>query len=82
MPQGLTDVLVSWNREGRLSGQKERWRIVPACVWWTKWRERNQRCFEDKQCSNQKLRVNCLVLYYFWCKQEYKQDIFDVLDNM
>ncbi|KAG5580719.1 hypothetical protein H5410_051346 [Solanum commersonii] len=40
-----------WNRDGNQSGHKERWKIVPAYIWWTIWMEKNQRCFENKSCS-------------------------------
>lgn len=39
-------------------------------------------CFEDKGSSIQKMKMNCLILYYFWCKSELLENksIFDVLD--
>ncbi|WMV13431.1 hypothetical protein MTR67_006816 [Solanum verrucosum] len=49
------------------------------------WMERNQRCFENKSCSQQKLKMNCLVLFFFWCKHEYPQeeeDIPSILDYL
>lgn len=68
MPQVLTDALISWNREGSITIQKERWKIVPARIWWTLWKERNQICFEDKENSLQKIKLNCLGLFHFWGK--------------
>ncbi|WMV40390.1 hypothetical protein MTR67_033775 [Solanum verrucosum] len=40
--------------------------------------ERNQRCFKNKSCSMQNLKLNCLVLFFFWCKHEYPQDAEDI----
>ncbi|KAG5567895.1 hypothetical protein H5410_065090 [Solanum commersonii] len=62
---------------------EKRWRIVPACIWWTIWKERNQRCFEGKQNNIQKIKANCLGLYYFWCKQvviEDVENVFNIID--
>ncbi|WMV19357.1 hypothetical protein MTR67_012742 [Solanum verrucosum] len=42
--------------------------MVPACIWWTIWKERNQRCFEGKKSNIQKIKTYC-YLFYFWCKQ-------------
>ncbi|WMV22579.1 hypothetical protein MTR67_015964 [Solanum verrucosum] len=33
MPRHTSDFLACWNREGNTSGHKERWKIVPACIW-------------------------------------------------
>ncbi|XP_059277663.1 uncharacterized protein LOC132031768 [Lycium ferocissimum] len=82
-PGSIEGVLKCWNRDGNVTRKEERWKIVPSCIWWTVWKERNQRCFENKQNNLQKLKMNCLALFYFWCKQEIldqTEDIFDVLD--
>ncbi|KAF3666149.1 3-hydroxyisobutyryl-CoA hydrolase-like protein 2, mitochondrial [Capsicum annuum] len=33
----IKGVLSSWNNDGNASSQEERWKIVPACIWWTVW---------------------------------------------
>ncbi|WMV46588.1 hypothetical protein MTR67_039973 [Solanum verrucosum] len=84
MPGNTKGFLDSWGREWYLTNQKERWRVVPVYIWWTKCKERNQRCFKDKPCNTQRMKMKCLALYYFLCKQEYlvqTKNIFDVLDN-
>lgn len=53
-PRNMVDVLVSWNRQGANSNQKERWKVIPA-YWWIMWDERNKRCFEDKSSHIQKM---------------------------
>lgn len=67
-----------------ISPVRKRWGIVSTCIWWTIWKERNQWCFEDK-CYYTKAETKCLVLFYFWHKQEYLKDleyIFDVLESL
>ncbi|WMV13212.1 hypothetical protein MTR67_006597 [Solanum verrucosum] len=78
MPGSIKEALACWNRDGNQSGHRERWKIVPACIWWTIWLERNQRCFEDKSCSMEKMKLKCLALFYFWCKHEYPHEDEDI----
>ncbi|WMV09232.1 hypothetical protein MTR67_002617 [Solanum verrucosum] len=49
MPSKIADTLFSWEEAGAGAGNKERWRIIPSCIWWTIWKERNDRCFEDRR---------------------------------
>ena len=74
MPRSIKEALACWNRDRIQSGHWERWKIVPAYIWWTIWMERNQRCFENKSSSLQTLKMNCLVLFVFWCKHKYPQE--------
>jgi len=78
MPRHTVEALACWNRDGNQSGHKERWKIVPACIWWTIWKERNQRCFENKSISFQSMKMNCLATFYFWCIQSVPKDIGDI----
>ncbi|WMV54063.1 hypothetical protein MTR67_047448 [Solanum verrucosum] len=48
MPSKITHFLYSWEDAGIGVVGSDGWRIVPACIWWTIWKERNSRCFEDK----------------------------------
>ncbi|WMV14448.1 hypothetical protein MTR67_007833 [Solanum verrucosum] len=82
-PRSIIEVLQCWNRDGNAGKNEKRWRIVPACIWWTIWKERNQRCFEGKQNNIQKIKTNCLGLYYFWCKQVVigdTENVFNIID--
>ncbi|WMV25645.1 hypothetical protein MTR67_019030 [Solanum verrucosum] len=69
MPRTTKDVLYSWEEIGRRGSGEDWWELIPACIWWTLWKERNARCFEDKRNNTQEIRMNCLSLLYFWCKQ-------------
>ena len=84
-PGSIRGVLNSWNSDGNAATKEERWKIVPACICWTVWKERNQRGFEDEQNGLQSFKMNCLALFYFWCKQNIlvqAEDIWDVLDYL
>ncbi|KAG5623060.1 hypothetical protein H5410_008278 [Solanum commersonii] len=61
MPRNIVNVLASWNREGANSNQKERWKVIPACIWWAIWEDRNKKCFEDKSSHFQKIKLKCFI---------------------
>lgn len=81
MPGRIIDVLHSWEEAGSQAIDRDRWRTVPASVWWTSWKERNSRCFEDVGNSLQKIKLNCLLIFSsFWCKQTYSEESVDIID--
>ncbi|WMV55237.1 hypothetical protein MTR67_048622 [Solanum verrucosum] len=50
------------------------WRIIPSCIWWTVWKERNGRYFKDKSNSIKKVKWNCIESFYCWCKEQHIED--------
>lgn len=81
-PGCIRGVPSSWIRDGNVT-KEERWKIVPICIWWSIWNERNNRSFKNVQNSLQDVKKKCLALFYFWCKHSLlaqTEDIFDVLD--
>ncbi|KAG5569956.1 hypothetical protein H5410_059722 [Solanum commersonii] len=75
MPEHTADLLSCWIRRGGSKSQKKWWRIIPACIWWSVWKERNGRCYENKSNSIQKVKENCIAHLYFWCKQECIEEV-------
>ncbi|KAG5614777.1 hypothetical protein H5410_014601 [Solanum commersonii] len=71
---------MSWKEIGRRHSTEDWWELIPACIWWTLWKERNARCFEDKSNNIEKIRMNSLSLLYFWCKQDMRGDIEHFVD--
>ncbi|CAN4116125.1 unnamed protein product [Withania somnifera] len=67
-PGNTVDLLASCNKGN--SGNRVRWKIVLASIWWTIWKERNARCFENTSCSLQKIKSKCILLFGFWCISE------------
>ncbi|KAG5575132.1 hypothetical protein H5410_055266 [Solanum commersonii] len=81
-PRNIVQLLNCWINVGNTTIKEERWKIVPACIWWTVWKERNQRCFEGKKNNFQNFKMNCIALYYFWCKQKVLVQAKELLDAM
>jgi mannosylglycoprotein endo-beta-mannosidase len=65
MPEKVVDVLWSWNRRFSNPVAKVIWRMIPSCVWWCLWRERNNRCFEDVSFSL--VSVQGFLLFSLFC---------------
>jgi len=85
MPGKVIDTLKSWEETGLQAKDRTRWRIIPACIWWTIWKERNSRCFENVENGVQKIKLNFILLLCFWCNQIYTNDtdtIIDVLESI
>ncbi|WMV33525.1 hypothetical protein MTR67_026910, partial [Solanum verrucosum] len=54
---------------GTQAKNRSNWRIVPATIWWTIWKERNLRVFENRESSMQQVKLNCISTLCFWCNQ-------------
>jgi hypothetical protein len=42
------------------------WKMVPSCLLWCLWKERNDRTFEDKERSFEELKSFFFHSLYFW----------------
>jgi hypothetical protein len=60
MPSTIKDLYASWWTGGRVRSAVV-WKMVPLCIMWCVWRERNDRCFEDKSRTQEEL----IYLFYF-----------------
>jgi mannosylglycoprotein endo-beta-mannosidase len=66
MPEKVEGVLRCWHRSFRNPFAKTIWRMIPHCIWWCLWRERNNRCFEDCSLSLVRLQGVLLSLLFSW----------------
>jgi hypothetical protein len=42
------------------------WKMVPSCLFWIIWRERNNRCFEDLENIVVDILASMLNTLYMW----------------
>ena len=75
MPQSFLDLLACWNRVGDRDISKVIWRMMPLCVTWCIWQERNARTFEDKECSVDWMRKNMISMLHLWALAHHCIDV-------
>jgi hypothetical protein len=62
---GYKELLASWWQAGSTRNDVV-WKMVPHCILWCIWRERNNRCFEDSPKTREELLHFFLVTLYSW----------------
>jgi hypothetical protein len=65
MPIRVIDLFTCWWKFGRLRSASI-WKMVPICIFWCVWRERNLRCFEDLDSSMEDILVSFFHTLYLW----------------
>ncbi len=66
-PNNIGDLLFGWfNYFGK--HKSSIWNLVPHCLMWTVWRERNSRIFEDEEHSKTKLSELFFGLLFDWAR--------------
>jgi hypothetical protein len=66
-PSNIADLLFGWfNCFSKLKSAV--WNLVPLCLMWTVWHERNSRIFEDVEHSNSKLAEIFFGLLFDWAR--------------
>ena len=63
----VKDLLFSWrNWLGKHSSSV--WNLVPACLMWTIWKERNRRFFENLECSDNQILETFVTTLFQWSR--------------
>ena len=65
MPSSVLDLCVCWCSSGRTRSAVV-WKMVPICIFWSIWRERNNRYFEDLESSMEAILASLLFSLYSW----------------
>jgi len=69
MPQSMKDKFGSWR------GQKGNrmliliWRMIPLCLMWCVWRDRNVRCSEDCETGLMNLKKLVVQTLFLWIEK-------------
>jgi hypothetical protein len=66
-PKRIMDLLFGWYN-GCGKHVSAIWNLVPLCLMWTIWRERNRRIFEDVELSTTKLLELFFGLLFDWAR--------------
>jgi len=66
MLRTVLELLISWGASVGYGPAKEAWRLVPLCLVWCIWQERNARLFEDVETSMVEIRKRLLNTLYIW----------------
>jgi hypothetical protein len=66
MPRMVLELLTSWGASCGYGPVQEVWRLVPLCLMWCIWQERNVWHLEDVETSMVELRKRLLNMLYIW----------------
>ena len=65
MPRSVMGLLCCWPRFSKQAAGSI-WRMIPHCIMWSLWRERNARCFEGSEKSIHDLKMLFLYTLLEW----------------
>ena len=65
MPGSVAGLLSSWH-QWLGKHNSEIWDLVPGCLMWIVWLERNRRSFEDKEKTLEELKILCQCSLMEW----------------
>ena len=66
LPRHVVDLMACWNGCTRRCKSATIWGMIPHCLMWVIWRERNARTFEDLEKSTQELKQCFLSMLLEW----------------
>ena len=67
VPRSIPDLLFGWwNWLGKHSSQI--WNLVPFCIFWCIWKERNRRTFEDLDSSGDQMLASFSGTLFDWSR--------------
>ena len=73
-------LLLSWGGFPVGRKRKKAWKVAPLCLFWSVWRERNRRAFENCECSYHSLKSYFLYLFWDWVRLYIGEGSLSMLD--
>ena len=77
MPMAVVELFAFWQCQFGRHHDGDIWMVVPHCLMWCIWKERNSRCFEDNEHSMPNLKL--LFLEPYWTGSQYGETIIFLL---
>jgi hypothetical protein len=65
MPRRVIDLFAYWWKSIRPRSAAI-WKMVPICIFWCVWKERNLRCFKDLENSMEDILALFFHILYLW----------------
>ena len=80
MQPTVREILLGWH--GSFVGRKRKkiWRAAPLCLFWTIWKKRNRRSFENVEFSIQRLKYLFLCNLLTWTKLFVGEKLMFIVD--
>ena len=80
MPSGVMDLLSCWGHSCCNVRVRKIWDLIPSCVFWCLWRERNSRSFEGKENNLIEIKLIFIRTLMEWSKAAGATHCTTVLD--
>uniref|UniRef100_M1AR74 Nematode resistance n=1 Tax=Solanum tuberosum TaxID=4113 RepID=M1AR74_SOLTU len=65
-PLTVMDAYESWSLWKVDKAIKKIWIMIPACIFWCIWLERNKRCFDGESTALGILKTRCIENLFSW----------------
>uniref|UniRef100_A0A2N9IWR4 CHD3-type chromatin-remodeling factor PICKLE n=1 Tax=Fagus sylvatica TaxID=28930 RepID=A0A2N9IWR4_FAGSY len=80
MPKGVVDLLSCWGSGCRRAMIRQTWDLIPHCIFWCIWRERNTRTFEGVERNLLEIKGTVLRTLTDWSNASGVMSFSSVLD--
>ena len=80
MPMSVVGLFAFWQGRFGRHCNGDIWKVVPHCLMWCIWKERNNRCFEDNECSMPDLKLLFFRTLLDWFSVWRNQPFSSILD--
>ena len=80
MPSGVLELLSCWGEGCRSVRIKKRWDMIPLCIFWCIWWERNSRSFEGTERNLLELKGTVLRTLMEWSNALGMMSFSSILD--
>ncbi|XP_059657206.1 uncharacterized protein LOC132303802 [Cornus florida] len=79
MPRSTKELIHVWRGYRVRRDVREFWRIVPHCVWWCIWKERNNRMFEGNETPTAVVKLYILRSLFNYVKRSFCSSSDDLI---